>query len=221
MSRANPRFRRVNPIGVPVGSTYGVVRYVIQGLFQAQMTINVFDYFAAIPGPGQAALATLLTNISANILSAFRTCVGTDWAVTVEKLTPIHRNDLSGVISTAHTGQAGTGGSASADSELAIVLLKHSALKGQHGRGRTSLPAVPAGGITQSNVTLAGLLTNLGSLAVDMGIAASDGANNWLPCISTRSTASPRLVTSFAGITVVTVNGLLGTIRRRKIGRGK
>lgn len=221
MSRANPRYRRTNPSGVPVGSTYGVVRYVVQGQFQGQMTISIFDYVGAVPGPNTTQLTTLRTNIGALIITPYRACCATDWQITAERVIPVHSNVFAGVNYFGNSGLFGTGGSASMDTEVAVIINKKTGLKGQHGRGRLSMPAVPSGAVTQSNVTLAGAITAYNNLIAAMLPGVSDGANTWNPVVSQRGLAAPRLVTNWSLLLSCTLNTLMGTIRRRRIGRGK
>jgi hypothetical protein len=54
-----------------------------------------------------------------------------------------------------------------------------------------------------------------------MKLVESDGTNNWTPSITQRATTPPKLVVGFSAITSVVMSALLGTIRRRKEGRGK
>lgn len=221
MSRASPRFKRVSPPLPAVGTSNGVVLYRILGQLEGQMTLTTFYYSAAVPLPTPAQLATLLTNISTALFGAYKGAICVDWSCTSEQLTVVHRNDVAGKISTANAGAVGVRTSPHLPTEVAVVLLRQSAVKGQHGRGRLSLPAVSAGDVTASKIAVASEITALNLLASQMLLTVSDGTNTWTPCITQRATTPPRLVVGFSALTAVTPNVLLGTVRRRKIGRGK
>jgi hypothetical protein len=221
MSRANPRFRRVNPNLPLVGTTNGVVMYVIQGVIENQMTINTLMYSSAVPNPTNTQLATLLTNISANIISSFKALISADWNITQELLKVVHRNDIATVTLLTHANNIGTRPAGHEPTEVAGVTLKYSGVKGQHGRGRMSTPGVYTGDVTNSQWTGATITTNQGVFNAAALLTASDGSNTWTPCIGQRGSTPPRLIVGFTPIVKFSQPILLGTIRRRKIGRGK
>lgn len=221
MSRANPRFHRINPLPAPVNPTFGVVRYFIQGLHSGQMTINIFDYINSVPAPTQTELTTLLGNISAGVFPAYVAVLSNEWSCVREGLLVVHRNDIQGVFSATNVGILGGTVSAALDTEMAVVGIKYTLIKGQHGRGRISLPAVPSSAVTGSRVTSIPFGTDLIVLGTSMTLARSDGVSNWIPCVSVRSATPPHLAAFASGITRIAWTPLLGTIRRRKIGRGK
>lgn len=221
MSRASPRFHRINPSLPPVGSNNGVALYRIVGTIENQMTISTFMYSAANNAPTQAQLTNLLTSISNILLSNYLALISLDWAVVQEKLDVVHRNDIIGTFQTTHAGNSGTRPTGHMPTEVSGIILRRSAFKGQHGRGRVSIPAPSVSDVTASRYTNATLLTNLGTFATSMGVGATDGTNSWTPCIGQRSSTSPKLVVAFAPVVLVTTTTLLGTVRRRKIGRGK
>lgn len=220
MSRANPRFRRVN---APLPGTIGnaVVQYRLLGLQENQITICTFNYQGPVPAPTNTQLTALLTSISGNLLSPFLACVSSDWTVDFEELNVVTTNTINGVFSTAHTGTSGSRGTPALNTEMAVVVLRECVVKGQHGRGRVSLPGVAAADVTRSRITAAALTTAINALQTAMLLTASDGANVWTPCMAQRATTSPRLVIGASPLTGVSHDSLLGTVRRRKIGRGK
>lgn len=220
MSRANPRYKRVNPPGTPVG-TGSVVEYIIQGSIESQLTINTFYYQAATPLPSTAQLNTLLTALHTNLYALYIGCLSSDWTTTRELLNVVDINSLQGVISVGSAGTAGTRPAGHFPTEVAAILIKRTALKGQHGRGRISLPAISLGDATASTITLGAAKTAQLALCTAMLLTASDGTNTWTPCVAQRNTASPRLVVAYANLTAVAPNYVLGTVRRRKLGRGK
>jgi len=221
MSRANPRFHRTNPPApqVPVGSS--VMRYRIQGSIEGQMTISSFDYIGPVASPNLTQLSTLLVNARAQLLSYYRACVSADWTVTNESINIVNRNDILGIVSVVSAGQAGGRAAGHVPTEVAQPLIKLTPLKGQHGRGRLSLPAIAVADVTASKISAAAELTNITTLETQMILNVSDGANQWTPCVSQRSTVAPKLVIGTSLLQAVTTSALLGTIRRRKIGRGR
>lgn len=221
MSRASPRFKRISPSLPPVGTGNGVVMYRIQGQIENQLTVSTFMLSAPVPAPTTAQLNTLLTNLHTALFGKYGACLSADWTAVSEQLLVVHRNDLAGVQSLAAAGTAGARPAGHLPTEVAAVILRVSAVKGQHGRGRLSLPAISTADVTASKVTLAAEITNLNALAAAMIGTVSDGTNNWTFCIGQRATTSPKLVIGFSPIASAAPNLLLGTIRRRKIGRGK
>jgi hypothetical protein len=194
--------------------------YRILGTIDGQLTVNTFVYTAGVPAPTTLQLSTLLTNISTNMFVAYKNCLSADWASTAESLTVVHRNDIATTVSTVNAAIAGARAAGHEPSEVAAILNRITALKGQHGRGRCSLPGIATADVSGSRLAgaIIGVMT---TLCGKMTTTASDGSNTWIPSLGTRSLTSPRLVTSFALLTNASVNTLLGTVRRRKIGRGK
>jgi hypothetical protein len=220
VSRANPRFRRVNA-SLPQTIGQAVVQYRLLGLQENQVTICTFNYQGPNPSPTATQLASLLTSISGNLLSPFLACVSSDWTVDFEELNVVTTNAINGVFSTTHSGTAGSRGTPALNTEMAIVINRECVVKGQHGRGRVSLPGVAAADVTRSRITAAALTTAVNALQAAMLLTASDGVNVYTPVMAQRATTTPRLVIGASPLTSVTHGSLLGTVRRRKIGRGK
>lgn len=220
MSRANPRYRRNNPsLAAITGNTCGVVK--VQGLIEGQMTVNTFMYYTPGTGPTAAQAQAFLTSFVANMMPKIRACCSADWTVTQVTFEPADGMTWGQVVDTSLAGQPGTGPAGHEPTTVASVLSRITAYRGQHGRGRLLLPAVPTGWVTSSTITLAGGITALTALGTQMLLTISDGTNTWVPCIGQRAKLSPRFVTYIGGLTTFIVRTLLGTCRRRKIGRGK
>jgi hypothetical protein len=222
MSRANPRFHRTNPPLPAVGTTGGVVQYVIQGTIEGQMTLSTFMFNGFVPNPTQTQLTTLLSNISTGVFTKYTAMLSSDWLAVREMLKVVHRADIATVISTAHAASVGGRPAGHEPTEVAGIFLRTSGVKGQHGRGRVSVPAVYTGDVSSSNWT--GVALALVQAAFNLalvGVQYSDGTNNWQYCIGQRSNSPPRLIVGAANVVTQTASLLLGTVRRRKIGRGK
>lgn len=221
MSRANPRFKRNNPSLPAVGTTNGVVLLRLIGLLEGQVVMNTCMYSSPAPNPTQGQLATLLSAMVAAIVPPYTACLSADYTYDHATLSVVHRNDLATVVNVNSSGTAGGRGAGHLPTENAIVLLRNSAIKGQHGRGRISLPAINPADITLSKISAAALITALGNLETQLLATRSDGTNTWTPCIGQRSPTSPKLVIGFSPITTYQTTTLIGTVRRRKLGRGK
>lgn len=220
MSRAVPRFRRNNP-SLPAVGTGNVVVYKIVGTIEGQLTINTFMYQGAVPSPTQAQLTTLLTNISIGMFAKYVACISIDWTCTLESLDVVSATIFNGVKTTANAGLGGSRAAGHEPTEVAAVLIRRTAVKGQHGRGRVSLPAIATADVSLSRISAGAITVALNALGTEMLVSFSDGTNTWNPCVGQRMLASPRLVIGASPLTAVTVDSLLGTVRRRKIGRGK
>lgn len=220
MSRANPRYRRFNAPGIAIG-TNSTVEYIIKGTAEGQTVISGFSYYVALQFPSPTQLSNALTSISGILKTAYLNCICIDYAMVSETLIVTSSNTTQGVVSTANAGALGARPTPHLPLTNAIIINKASVLKGQHGRGRLSLPCVSEGDTLNSYVSLAAEKNALAILALAMLTQGTDGANAYVPCITTRSPVTPRLVTNYVLMTAARVNFLLGTIRKRKIGRGK
>ena len=223
MSRTNPRYHRINPLGTAVGTTYGLVRYAIQGTIENQMTINVFDWWNTVPSLSPSQMSVLLGHISTGIFASYKALLSADWTCVKESLNMIHRNDIAGLNSTSNAGAVGGRAAGHMPTEVAQPCIRYTSLKGQHGRGRLSLPAIAASDVGLSKITAGTWITAFNTFAAACLSGFLDGTNpnNWLGAVTTRSTVVPKLAQYFTQIQGVVMSPYLGTIRRRKIGRGK
>lgn len=102
----------------------------------------------------------------------------------------------------------------------AVTLRKTTTLRGKHGRGRVSIPAVPftwITGSTLSNVTAHTSLANfLGAQVTGFDEIFTPG----LWCVRKKTSELPAAV-GWQPLRGVEVGTILGTCRRRKPGRGK
>jgi hypothetical protein len=106
---------------------------------------------------------------------------------------------------------------------VAACVSKHTALKGQHGRGRCYVPAVPLTFVTPA--TEPDTINNTGSVAY--GLFASSllttvpaGGTSWRLAVATRPVPPVTLVTNAERVIALTLDLLLATVRRRREGRG-
>lgn len=213
---------RTNP-DLPAISGGGAT-LIISSLCQQQVNETVLGYVASsLANMSVSELATL----TANWLTAFKTlylaCLSPESTVTI-----VTAADASAGVaptqSTSPVGAVGTAGVSSLPGTVAAVVSKKTDYKGQHGLGRTYMPAVPN--------TFVSPLTDPDSLNAT-GIAAyvalfnaltttpvNIGARTARLSLLTRPVAPATLVSKAAPITGFLVRSPLGTIRRRRLGVG-
>lgn len=221
MSRANPRFKRTNaPLPAIPGGSH-VVLYRILGNLESQLTISTFYWMGANANPTSTQLTTLLTAISAGLFTKYAALCSADWTGRQERLDVVDVNSIAGVLSNANQGVAGTRTAGHEPTEVAQPVIRYTAVKGQHGRGRFSIPGISTADVTGSAIVAGTWNTALGLFNTAMMAAYSDGANSWIAVLASRSSTAPRLANGASALTSAVKSPLLGTIRRRKIGRGK
>lgn len=220
MSRANPRFRRLNPsLPAPTGN---VIQLTIFGTLENQVTLNILYYqdptgtVASITNLGNLMAAWLVAN-SVSMLA----CSSSDWTYQqlksqyVNQPTIIPQYNVSGPTS-------GTGPALHEPTTMAAILSKATLVKGQSGRGRYYVPGIPLANVTSSALT-AGSLATYQTYATKLNTVVVAGGLNYTPGIFSRRGFNK--VTGqgggFSPMSAVTAKALLGNIRRRRIGRGK
>jgi hypothetical protein len=220
MSQANPRYRRNNPHLPPVPANSSVVEIKMIGAIEGQLTVNTFYYVAPVI-PSALTLGSLLSQWTSTFFTAYAACVSADWSCTKVRADVVSRNDIAGTDNTSTSGSPGTRPAGHEPTQMGIVVIRVSNVKGQHGRGRYTFPAVSSGDVTNSTITSNPLKTSLTAFQTALFNTVSDGVNNWSPVIAERSPTTPRLVIGTAPLTNQHTNLILGTIRRRKIGKGR
>lgn len=107
--------------------------------------------------------------------------------------------------------------------EVAVSAVWRTSLKGQHGRGRIQFPNVPLSFVTPgtdpNSLNAAGISAYLSALAaLNTSITTSLGI--WFPVVIQRAIPPAVLSQRATQIASSTLNHVLGTQRRRKLGRG-
>jgi hypothetical protein len=224
MSRATPRFRRINP-PLPAATGY-VVQVIMSGIMDGQRWVMDFGFMGigAVPPTGaESAIATSFTALTQPTWQPM-TANNVTWDTTkVSCVTSPTRNPF--VLTTAPLTLFGTGGGVGhIQSTDAPIFSKYTATKGQHGRGRNYIPGLPiafvAPAIDANSLTAAGLVL---TTAFAQGLRTNpftDGTNVLDLCVYTRP-ARGLPVTLAQNVLVVVPRPLLGTVRRRRVGRGK
>lgn len=223
MSRANPRFKRTNPI-LPALTTPA---YRVTTLYLCDQQVCLFTMDGIMASNTQTANSesNLATSWDTTMRAALKGMLSSDCFLTgykVQCLTTPTRMPFNFAIPSI--SQAGGVAPSHIPLEMAVILSKGTAFKGQHGRGRAYFPGFPSSGLTPA--TDANRVNALGQTwltAVGTALIAGtilDGANAFQPAVTQRTTKGAP-TTNGAVITVFAFKLLLGTVRRRRIGRGK
>lgn len=229
MSKASPRFRRINPPLPPLGPS-NVFLVTIGGTadneewFVNMGMVGANTLTAASEANIAISTETTMTNSLRGVLDA-----SSEWltvkvtCLNVRSRMPFTRFVNGGV------GFAGVIGATHIPKEMAAVISKVTAVKGQHGRGRNYYPAVPVSFVTPANnpnnLNLAAITAYN---AVDTAWFAGtivDAGTTMEPCVFTTPKTIPGFapppVQQVALVTSFIVRAILGTVRRRRPGRGK
>jgi len=216
MSRAHPRFSRQNPQLPPAVANLWEI--AVRGMVENQETINTFFYAdggqALTPGIEAAAIAAWVAAFQANYLA----CISSDFNLTAYKMQCLTTPSRIPVV--VNESAAGTAAAGHLPSNVGVTILRQSGIKGQAGRGRITLPACPVAFANADSLLTVGALVAINPFAGDVHTAFVVGAVTYTPQIVSRHNklgpplgASPCLSSS--------ISDVLGTCRRRKIGRGK
>jgi hypothetical protein len=213
---------RNNPLPPPY--TGQPIRIVLQTRTSGQVCQNVFDYVS--PTPLTLTAGRLLT-FAANWNSAMGAALQGILTADTVFLDTLAEDINPGIVPTQSsaglTGLTPTVAGHSLPIEMGATMSKKSALKGQHGRGRITLPAVPISFTTPAtdpnNLNGTGL-TAYGVLEALLEGVISDGVVNYSPVITVRPVAPATIPSHGAPIILFKTQLLMGTARRRKEGRG-
>jgi len=218
MSRARPRFTRVN--FPPPPPAYNVWRLAVVGSIEGQMTINNFFYHDGI------AITSGVTGIVQNNLynafvgasgpwDEYKGALSADWTSVEIRVDSPTSLDFGTAI--YPQGAAGLGAGGHEPTTVAVILSKLTELKGQCGRGHWALPAVPSSVVLNSTLSN---LTAYNNLKTALLATLTLGGTSFKPVVFSKGTKqTPRI--GYSEIGAITVRPVLGTCRRRKLGRGK
>lgn len=220
MSRAKPRFKRVNP---PLPAlTNNIFLVSVLGVIENQLTINTFAYEdnKAVGAPAGNPEAELGAAWRVNVLGSYRACCSADWSVTGIKTSCINLPTRIPVFDTGAYPLAGTGATGHFPTEVSAVIQRKTVYKGQSGRGRFSLPALPLSAATASALT-AGQIATQNTFLTALAGTLTTVNNVFSPALVSRRGVFPNFTYGSALLTAFINNTVLGTVRRRKIGRGR
>lgn len=221
MSRATPRFRRPNPPMPALTQNMFQVNVLLS--VQGQTAINTFYY-----GDGQAVGVgvnpTGLAIAMLALLPLYQPIMGTDCTVVGVTVRCLNNPSAISVTRLLPTPLPGTVASTSLGTMYAATILRQTVVRGQAGRGRVTSPGVP---FTFANVPATTLMPAAGTAYVNwcnlfLMTSVMSGGVTYVPYLYSRGlrTQTPK-VPGAAPLLSFLVKALIGTVRRRKIGRGK
>jgi hypothetical protein len=193
----------------------------INGLCEGSVTITDFYFVRATVG---YTLGEENAFINAFVVAAqptFLACLPSDWKLTNYKAELM--SDLTKVPEYSTSGATpGTTGATHLPLEMAAVISTATLVKGQHGRGRVYMPAIPVGFVTpaaDASRLNGGAAIVYGTFASAMVLPLTVGGSTYNWCVATRKT--PWGNWTNAGLVInVYIRDVLATVRRRRPGRG-
>lgn len=200
-----------------------VIRAVFQVGANGQLYETVFDFIGNLPGtPSLGDLQAFITSISTNASIQFLACLPqtSTWTQLIVSEIAIGTTPTAVAI----VGSAGTVATDGDTSTVAAVLTKYTAVKGQHGRGRNYMPTLPGtftnDAVDPNRLTAAAVAiytTFIGAILLPIDV----GGIEYNLCVSTRPNPPNTLTRQAAPVVNMVVQPLLGTVRRRREGRGQ
>jgi len=183
---------------------------------------NILDYMAAGPVPlSQTIVNAFIAGWQANAEAALKATLASDTTISRYTAADVVIGTTPTVIKLVSV--AGTAAGHSLSGPVAAVITKYTALKGQHGRGRMYAGGVPDSFVTPAvdpNVLNAAALAAYVTLETGLLAPLAAGGVNWALCVSLRPIPPQTLVTNAALVTILQTEQPLGTVRRRREGRG-
>ncbi len=204
--------------------TTSLARIVVETLTNSVRCQTIFDYLSGLSSPCSSAdLVSLLASFQTAIETKYLACLSPLSTLVSYSAQELHFGKTPTQFSVLAPGVIGTAGATNLPIETGATLARYCDLKGRHGRGRVTMPAIPntfTTPATDANVINATGLTAYATLAGALSNPLMAGALLWTPIVSTRPTPPATLVTNAAFINQYFVRPTLGTARRRKPGRG-
>jgi len=213
---------RVNaPLPLNVGPVIRVVTYI---RIDGQQCLNTYDYTsAAAPAPSLATLAQFSVDWTAANGANLTAVLSSRATWTGNIVSCLSLNTTPSAVDTFAVPLAGAVVQPALPGEMAAILARYTSVRGQHGIGRVMLPAIPitfTAPATDPNILTGAAVTAYNVLAVSLRTVVVSAGVNWVPVLSQRPAPGEALVTRSAGIVSYVTRTLLGTVRRRREGRG-
>lgn len=223
MSRAVPRFRRVNP---PLPAITGAVYNVIaEGSGEAGLWLMNFGYMAASFAQTATSEFNLSQSWGNNFAVLLRAVLSQVYSLTAIKVVCVSLPTRQPFLNTTNANLGnGTVAVPPLPSVNAAVMSKATGVRGQHGRGRNYFPAVPTNFVVPATdpdrLTVAAVANYMAFVNALNTTAIVDGATQVLPAIFTRTLHGLPVATA-ALVLTMRMSSILGSVRRRRLGRGK
>jgi hypothetical protein len=221
MSRANPRFRRAN---TPLPA-------VAQNLYQANIQFSLLSQVCVCTtywNDGQAAgtgvsPTALAAGVNA-LASTWQPVMGNNCFVTGVIVRCLNNPTYVSVSRFLAAPLPGTVASASDGTIYSPTIIRQTAWRGQAGRGRVSIPGLPASFVTATGEALTAAAvtayTAWGNQWL-MGTIVNSGLTFTAYLYSRGLRTQTPKIPGAAQINSFSIRPLVGTVRRRKLGRGK
>lgn len=197
-------------------------RVVVQFLCDNQVCIITQDYI--MQTQGQSSLSEY------NIANAFKTAVQSSLQSVLDSTSSITSYKVACLSVPARmpyilaSGVAGNVSNTHIPLEMAVIVTKQTLTKGQHGRGRMYFPGVPSTFVSPlvdpNRINLTGSTAYQAVASAMTSASIVDSGNQALPAVTQRVHGGAAVVNGQTVASFV-VRALLGTVRRRRIGRGK
>jgi hypothetical protein len=215
-----PRF---NPHQPAVPANTPVIRVTPQLSFDSQLYEVSLDYLcAAAIAVNQAALQAFLTAWRAACEVALLGTQSTDTSL-VRYYTAEVAIGVAPTLVTPVAATAGTVASHPLPGPDAAIITKYTNVKGQHGRGRMYMPSVPLSfttpGTNPNVINATGIAAYGAWISAIVPAVVAVGAN-WTLSVSERPLSPSTLVSYCGNSSNLTLQAILGTVRRRREGRG-
>jgi hypothetical protein len=214
--RENPPLRVINT---------NVLRYTLTVVMQGQQCEVSFDYLSGVLAGNMApALAAFQGAWDTANLTTFLDCISAEAALTTATAADLLPGTSPSFVHTYPGGSPGLALGSSYPTTVAALLRKQTSVKGQHGRGRMFMPAVPLSftnpAVEANTLTPAAVLIYNAFLATLIGGTVAAGGQVWTYSLVTRAIA-PLTIPGFGQeVQSVSTVPLLATVRRRREGRG-
>lgn len=216
MSRNNPPAPAV---------TAAIARVTLTTKTLGQLCLTTFDYLSNVPAtsPSLADLTALAVQWDAGLSPKILACLSPQTAEYAISVAELHYGTTPTYVNLYAPGTVGTAGATALPLEMGATLSRNGPLKGQHGRGRITMPGVPNTFVTpatDANILNAAALTAYGNLIAQLILPITAGGIIWTHVISTRPLPPLLLTDRAVAVSEYLIRNTLGTARTRKEGRG-
>lgn len=222
MSRKNPRFRRINPT-LPVAAA-NLFQISMIGSLEGQLTVNNFYYQdggQVLAGGGSPTELELVTAFHTGVFAYLRACISSDWTLTGYRVAVLTTPSRIPYFNLPTQNNTATGAAGHEPTTISSLFSRYSGVRGQSGRGRVYIPAVPTVIVVASQIATASFGA-FQSAASQMSAPQVATSRTYTPgVVSRRGVAQGGANYGFSPLTSCVARQLLASTRRRRIGRGK
>jgi hypothetical protein len=193
----------------------------VAGQQEGQMTINTFYYADAGAALAANTEITIANGWLTNVGGLYNGAISTDWVMKSIKVQCITSPARIPQFATAVLPASGGGPAIHEPTQIAGIIQRRTGIKGQSGRGRVMIPCVPSGWTVNSTIVLGAAVAAYTALANAIAANMVIGGITYTPGVLSRRPVAGLPAFGFAPLISATPVYLLGTVRRRRIGRGK